>query len=82
MIKLQDGVTVQRHGNHVRKRENLIVDQDSDTMVFLPELCTEETTQSNKVLTSQKDSWLGSQESEMPSVSQENDSGSTVRYST
>ena len=34
MIKLQDGATVQRHVDHVRKRENSIVDQDFDTMVF------------------------------------------------
>lgn len=82
MIKLQDGATVRRHADHVKKGENLIVDQDFDTMVFCRELGTDETTQSHTVLTSQKDSRLGSQESKMPSVSQETDSGSTVRYST
>ena len=35
MIKLQEG-TVQRYVDHVRKRENSIVDQDFDTMVFDP----------------------------------------------
>ena len=50
--------------DHVRKRENSIVDsivaQDFDTMVFGPELGTDETTQSPTVLTSQEDSQLGS----------------------
>ena len=34
-INLQDGTIVRRHVDHVRKRENSIVDQDSDTMVWV-----------------------------------------------
>ena len=52
-IKLQDGTIVRRH---VTKRENSIVDQDSDTMVFGPELGMDETTQPPIVPTSQEDS--------------------------
>ena len=82
MIKLQDGTTVHRHVDHVRKRENSIVDQDSDTMVFGPELGTDETTQPPTVPTSQEDSQSESQESETPTVSQRTDLSSTLRRST
>ena len=81
-IKLQDGTIVRRHVDHVRKRENSIVDQDSDTMVFGPELGTDETTQPPIVPTSQEDSQQGSQESETPTVSQGADLSSTLRRST
>ena len=38
VIKLQDGATVRRHVDHVRKRENSTVDQDFDSLVFGAEL--------------------------------------------
>ena len=79
MIKLQDGATVRRHVDHVRKRENSIVDQDFDSLVFGPELGSDETIQSPTASTSQEDFQLGSRESEMPSVSQETDSSPTLR---
>ena len=67
MIKLQDGMIVHRHVDHVRKR---VVNQDSDTMVFGPELGTDKTTQLPIVPTSQEDSQPGSQQSDTPAVSQ------------
>ena len=76
-IKLQDGTIVRRHVDHVRKRENSIVDQGSDTKVFGPELGMDETTQPPIVPTSQEDSQQGSQESETPTVSQGADLSST-----
>ena len=54
--------------DRVKKKENSIVDQDFDSLVFGSELGSDETTQS-PISTSQEDSQLGSQESEMPSVS-------------
>ena len=68
--------------DHVRKRENSIVDQDSDTMVFGPELGTDESTPPPIIPTSQEDSQSGSQESETPTVSQGTDLSSTLRRST
>ena len=82
MVKMQDGATIRRHVDHVRKRENSIVDQDFDSLVFRPELGSDETTQSPSASTWQEDSQLGAWESEMPSVSQETDSSSTLRRST
>ena len=72
-------MTVRSHVDHV-ERENSIV--DSDTMVFGPELGTDETTQPPIVPTSQEDSQQGSQESETPKVSQGTDLSSTLRRST
>ena len=82
MIKLQDGTIVRRHVDHVRKRENSIVDQDSDAMVFGPELGTDETTQPPTVQPSQEDSQPELQESDTSAVSQETDLNSTLRRST
>ena len=82
MIKLQDRMTIRRHVDHVRKRENSIVDQDSDSMVFGPELGTDESTHPPIVPTSQKDSQSGSQKSETLTVSQGTDLSSTLRRST
>ena len=74
---MQDGTIVRRHVDHVKKRENSIVDQGSDTKVFGPELGMDETTQPPIVPTSQEDSQQGSQESETPTVSQGADLSST-----
>ena len=65
---------------HVRKRKSSI-DQDSDAVVFGPELGTDETTQRPMVPTSQEESQLGSQESDTPAFSQETDLSSTLRHS-
>ena len=62
------------------KTERAIV-EGFDSLVFGPELGSDETTQS-PISTSQEDSQLGSQESEMPSVSQKIDPSSTLCCST
>ena len=89
VIKLQNGKTVRRHVDSMRERENSTTEQNSDTMMFGPELGTvvEEVPDTQPDQTSQEVSTVPPKECFESNTAdsgqtQETDSGLTLRRST